>query len=383
MPVARLDLARYAATGPLVAPLAASRSASLLTLLVLATTTWPGASAADPLDPTGFAALGSLNLAAGSYVIDTGGALPTLRGAANQVLFTGVLFDQGTAFNPSVAVFDFSAIGIAAGATLTATGDRPLALLSRGSFSFAGALDAAGRNGGDQGAGVGGAGGPGAGAGGAGSTGGGQAQAGFGPGGGSGGYDGLGNGSWGDGGAYGGRGSGLNPFLTPAAAYGNLPHQLLAGSGGGGTGRNLFGSGAGGGGGGGAVEFGALASLTLAGGAAVLATGGQGGGGNAVIAGGGAGGGLLLHAPDITFESSMLGPAELRADGDSGGRIAFITGNGTVTGNLANVTVAPSAGGEVGVITFNALPAVPEPSSWALLLGGGAVLAALRRRRRS
>ena len=363
-------------------PAARPLTIPLTALLALAAATWPGASAADPLDPTAFAALGSLNLAAGSYAIDTGGALPTLRGAGNQLLFTGVLFDQGTAFNPSVAVFDFSAIGIAAGAMLTATGHRPLALLSRSSFSFAGVLDAAGSSGGGQGAGVGGAGGPGAGAGGAGSTGGGQAQAGFGPGGGQGGYDGLGNGSWGNGGAYGGNGSGWNPFLVPATAYGDLPHQLLAGSGGGGTGRNLFGTGAGGGGGGGAVEFGALGSLFLAGSARVLATGGQGGGGLAVNGGGGAGGGLLLHAPDITLETSVLGQAALRADGESGGRIAFFTSDGTVAGNRTSVTVSASFWGETGVITFNALPAVPEPSSLALLLGGGAALVAWQYRRR-
>lgn len=164
---------------------------------------------------------------------------------ANQILFTGVLSTQGAAFNPWVAVFDFQSISVAAGARISAVGDKPLALLSRSTWLMAGTLDASGQIGGNQAAGTGGADGPGGGAGGAGSAFQGQGQPGAGPGGGPGGYDGLGNGSWGAGGAYGGQGSGLNPALTPALAYGDLPHRLLAGSGGGGTGANLFGSGAG------------------------------------------------------------------------------------------------------------------------------------------
>ncbi len=357
----------------------------LTALMALAITGLPGAGHADPLDPLGFASLGTLSLGAGSYFINTSGVAPTLLGAGNAVLYTGVLFDQGTAFDRRVAVFDFQAITVAADATLTATGDKPLALLSKTSFLFAGTFDAAGRRGGDQGAGVAGVGGPGAGAGGMGSAGGGQAQAGAGPGGGLGGYDGLGNGSWGGGGAYGGAGTAINPYLPPATAYGDLPHLLLAGSGGGGTGRNLFGSGAGGGGGGGAVELGARTYLALAVGAQVLATGADGGGGLAIIAGGGSGGGLFFHAPSITFEGSIAGLAQARADGDSGGRIAFMTADGTVAGNLNSVTVSGSGNGHPGVITFNRLaPPVPEPATLGLMLVGllGVAGAAKRAARR-
>ena len=357
-------------------------SRRLATLLALLAASLPTPGQADPLDPLAFAPLGTLSLAAGQYLIDTSGAAPTLQNAAHQTLYTGVLFDQGTTFNRTVAVFDFQAISVAAGATLTASGDRPLALLSRAGFSLAGTLDAAGRNGGNQGAGVGGAGGPGAGAGGNGSPGTGQAQPGGGPGGGGGGYDGLGNGSWGNGGAHGGDGNGWNPALTASLAYGDLPHQLLAGSGGGGTGRNLFGTGAGGGGGGGAVELGASGNLTLAVTGKVLAAGGLGGSGLAVNGGGGSGGGLFFHAPSISFEASVLGLPEARADGESGGRIAFLTADGTVAGNLNSVTVSGAGFGHPGVITFGVLAAVPEPASLALMLSGLGGLVMLRARMR-
>lgn len=331
---------------------------------------------AAPLDPLAYAPLGALNLPAGTYTLDTSGPAPTLRDGASNLLFTGVLQAQASSFNPLIAVFSFSSIQVAAGATINATGDKPLAWLSQSSLSFAGTLDASGKQGGPQGGGFGGAGGPGGGAGGAG--GGNPAQDGLGPGGGAGGFAGLGNGSWGEGGAFGGAGSNWNPARTPSPAYGDLTQRLEAGSGGGGGGANLFGSGPGGGGGGGAVEFGALSFITLAGDSRVLVTGGDFNGGLAVNSGGGSGGGVLLHAPTISLLANVR-PAIVDASGFSGGRIAFFTGDGTVLGNPAGLSVGANFYGNVGVITYNTLSAVPEPNPLLLMLCGGAALLARRR----
>lgn len=338
--------------------------------LWLAATPWSASAA--PLDPMAYAPLGALNLAPGAYTLDTSGPAPTLRDSASTLLFTGVLQPQASSFNPLIAVFSFSSIQVDAGATINATGDKPLAWLSQGGISFAGTLDASGQRGGPQGGGFGGAGGPGGGAGGAG--GGNPAQDGQGPGGGAGGFAGLGNGSWGEGGAFGGAGSNWNPARTPAPAYGDLTQRLEAGSGGGGGGANLFGSGPGGGGGGGAVEFGALSFITLAGDSKVLAAGGAfREDGLAVNSGGGSGGGVLLHAPVVSLLASVR-PAIVDASGFSGGRIAFFTGDGTVLGNQAGLSVGAFAAGNVGVITYNTLSPVPEPASLLLMLGGVAML---------
>ena len=338
---------------------------------------WP-AAIADPLNPLAYGSLGSLNLAAGSYTLNTSGALPQLLGPGAAVLFTGVLQAQADAFNPSIAVFDFDSINIAQGATVTASGSNPVALLSRSGISFAGTLDAAGRNGGDQGAGVAGRGGPGAGRGGNGGPS--IGEFGQGPGGGAGGFGGLGNGSWGEGGAFGGNGSNWNPARTAALAYGDLAVKLQAGSGGGASGVNLFGTGAGGGGGGGGVEFGAVSFITLKPGSRLNAAGGQGGNGTAINTGGGSGGGVLLHAPLIDMQSSFeLGPSIIDAGGFSGGRVAFFTGNALVQGNLSSVSVGANFYGNVGVISFSALAAVPEPASWALMLLGVSALVVRRR----
>ena len=80
----------------------------MVTALALAALWLPVGGHADPLDPTGFASLGTLTLGAGQYFLDTSGAAPTLQDAAHQTLYTGVLFDQGTVFNRFVAVFGIS-----------------------------------------------------------------------------------------------------------------------------------------------------------------------------------------------------------------------------------------------------------------------------------
>lgn len=333
---------------------------------------------AAPLNPLTFDSMGALSLGAGQYTLLTDGAAPSLRDGSQQLLATGIYAAQADAFNPWVAVFSFDSIQVALGATITASGANPLALLSRGDITFAGSLDAAGRPGGPQGAGLGGRGGPGGWAGGSGGPG--TGGPGMGPGGGLGGFGGLGNCSWGEGGAHGGGGSNWNPCLTPAVAYGNPALVLNGGSGGGASGVNLFGTGAGGGGGGGAVELGALGQISLLGGALLNVAGGEFGDGLAVNAGGGAGGGLLLHAPVISLLPDPNGPVRLDASGFSGGRISFLTGSGGVVGNTAGVSVGANFYGHVGVISYDVLTAVPEPATTLLWLFGGAACLAWRRR---
>jgi hypothetical protein len=335
---------------------------------------------AVPLDPFSQPSLGVLVLGAGNYTLHTDGPAPTLAGPGNALLATGWYVPQADAFNPLVAVFGFDSIAIGGAATLTALGAHPLALLSRSGITIAGDIDAAGRQGGPQGAGVGGRGGPGGGAGGAGAAGGLAAEAGAGPGGGAGGFNGLGNCSWGEGGAHGGAGSNWNPCRSPASAHGNPVEVLQGGSGGGGSGANLFGSGAGGGGGGGGLELGAAGAITLTGGALLSVAGGAFNDGLAVNSGGGSGGGLLLHAPTISLLPDSQGPVVLDASGFSGGRISFRTAAGTVLGNLAGVSVAGNANGFVGVVDYGVQSPVPEPASAWLLLAGSAIGLGLRRR---
>jgi hypothetical protein len=329
-----------------------------LLLGIAAAVPWvlPETVRADALGPNNFTSLGALLLTNGSYTINTSGTSPALQDSSSNTLFIGVIYGQGGTYDSNVAVFDFSSIAIGSNVTITVAGTNPVTFLSQSSIDLAGTIYASGTNGGNQGDGFGGAGGPGGGAGGSGSLGGGQADPGLGPGGGPGGYDGLGDGSWGDGGSFGGQGAGeatgWNPYLPAAPTYGNLTNLLQGGSGGGGTGKNLFGTGAGGGGGGGAVELGALVAITLENTAQVLANGGYDGSGLAVNAGNGSGGGIFLHAPTITLGVT----ATVSAKGGGGGRIAFLTQSGTVSGSTNGVGVGGGVWDNPGVITYGMLP---------------------------
>lgn len=337
-------------------PLLRAGRALLLGLAVAVPWVRPGTARADALDPNNFTSLGALVLTNGNCTINTSGANPVLQDSNSNTLFIGVIYNQGGTYDSNIAVFDFSSIDIGLGVTITPSGTNPVALLSQGYIAIAGTINASGASGGNQGGGFGGGGGPGGGAGGSGSLGAGEADPGYGPGGGPGGYDGLGDGSWGDGGSFGGQGAGeatdWNPYLPAAPTYGNLTNLLQGGSGGGGTGKNLFGTGAGGGGGGGAVELGALVTMTIASTAEVLANGGEGGGGDAVNAGIGSGGGIFLHAPTITLGLS----ATVSAEGGGGGRIAFLTQSGTVSGFTNGVVVGGGVWDNPGVISYNGQP---------------------------
>ena len=338
-------------------------------LVFLATMLWIllGNAAANPLNPTNFTSLGVLVLTTGNYTINTSGGSPVLVDSASNIIYHGVIYNQGVTYDSNIAVFTFSSIDIGAAVTISPSGTNPVALLSRTGIDIAGAINASGTNGGDQGDGFGGLGGPGGGVGGSGSTGSGQAGGGQGPGGGPGGYDGLGNGSWGDGGSFGGVGANWNPYLTPGSTYGDLTTFLEGGSGGGGAGHNLFGSGAGGGGGGGAVELGAVMTITLEGTAKIFAEGGLGGCGTSINTGGGSGGGIFFHAPAIKLDENSL----VSADGDGGGRIAFLTQSGTVSGYTNGVSVGGSPFGNPGVITYGVLPASGvQPFFLSIFLNG-------------
>ena len=351
--------------------------------------------------PSSFSSIGTLNLGAGSYTIDTSG-VPTLRDSSNTVLFTGTAFNQGVpgsapfhGFNPEVAVFTFDSAQIAAGVTITATGSRPLALLSKSIFVMQSTtanrsiIDGRGQTGGNTignltsppNTGLGGAGGPGGGRGGDGAPD--AFGRGEGPGGGLTGPN--GSSTRGNGGGFGGfGGNGFGGTITDSS-YGDLNQFLQAGSGGGGSGTDLFSTkGSGGGGGGGAIEIGAATMLTLDG--EINVSGGSQGGGATTLAGGGSGGGVRLHAPVIDGTGDVFarggGPVG-GPGGGGGGRILVLTADGLAPLNLGfNVNdISTPVGPTPGVLQFGKLTAVPEPSTNLALMVLGACGFALHRRR--
>jgi hypothetical protein len=261
-------------------------------LLLLAALALP--ARADPLDPTSFASLGTLDLSSGSVTFNT----DTLE-VSGAFSATGVLHVQGTGL-PDVAVFAFSGINLPSGVAVNVTGARPIALLSQGnatidSVSVVPVANSTGKAGGGNGGSP-----P-------------VARNGQGPGGGIGtASDSIGAGGGGFGGVGGNGGGGANVSVGGLAgpAYGNLGAGLQAGSGGGAGFRTA------GGAGGGGIEIGAVGTLTVGN---VNATGGSGqnaptvsdaGGGG----GGGSGGAILLHAAIVTPIASLV------ASGGRGGR---------------------------------------------------------------
>jgi hypothetical protein len=341
------------------------------------------------LDPLAFSSQGTLNLAAGTYTLDT--TTMQLVDSSNNVLFTGAAFNQGVpagspyfGWNPTVTVFDFNSITLAAGAVINTMGDNPLAILSRSTVSFgAGASINASGHDGHAGASS-SAGGPGGGAGG--SSG---ASSGQGPGGGFGGEFGLS--ARANGGGFGGEAGGAFGGLVTGSTYGDLHNFLQGGSGGGGVGGDLFGPGASGGGGGGAVELGAISSMTFGIGAGITARGGSTSGGGTggpttVLSGGGSGGGIFLHAPTITG-----GAFDVTAGNYNGGGGRILVLNSTAT-NAGNSSFGYSRGdiyGQDGVLEFGFLNAnsnpVPEPATLTTALVGialGCSTLALRRWRK-
>ncbi len=267
----------------------------------------PVTSSAAPLNPNSFTTVGDGDFDPASDVtIDTS----TLSMTGGETA-TGV--DDG-----GIAVFTFDSFNLDAARTITASGSRPLALLSKGTMIVAGNIDVAA----------------------SGVTGG--------PGGGSGGSpgnsgSGSGAGTANDGAGFGGAGGVAGGFFGGAGStYGNLTTQLQGGSGGGGR----SGGGSGGGGGGG-LELGSTGTLTLSGN--IDASGANAGSG----AGGGSGGGVFVHgnsAGDLDFSGTI------DASGGNGGTGSTSGGGGGgggrivlwyVNTNTGSLNVLRGSGGSV------------------------------------
>jgi hypothetical protein len=278
---------------------------------------------AQPLDPLDFTSLGTLNLAGGSFTIDTDTLTLVDNGAPGVPLFTGVVDDQdgiadsfggvpGPLGIPEVAVFTFDSINLASTASITVTGTRALGLLSQGNATIDTTINVNGANGTlvSQGTALAGGGGPGGFAGGQGF------ENGIGPGGGGASNNPTGSDNRAGAGSFGGPGRDGDGGATAGPTYGDLAAVLQGGSGGGGLrdGSWTPPQESGGGGGGGALEIGAAGGLSLGPAAQLLASGG-GGGENVntdnpfvglLIGGAGSGGGIRLHAAQLQSAGAVI-----------------------------------------------------------------------------
>lgn len=243
---------------------------------------------ATALDPSAFTSLGTLDLPAGNYTVNT--TAMTLTGPATN--FTGVA-------SGNICVFCFASINIQANAIVKCTGSRTVAFLSQGTITVDGTFDCSGET--AQGTFVstnyiGGPGGGNGGLSGASAT---TSGAGSGTGGGLPALNngGAGGGGFGTAGARGGDGiSPADPGQNGGAAYGDLATLLEGGSGGGGGWLN------GGGGGGGGLEVGAVGNVTINRTGVLNARGGDGEVANLGASGGGSGGGIFVHSvATLTF----------------------------------------------------------------------------------
>ncbi len=301
-----------------------------------------GLASAQPLNVSDFDSLGRFPSGPGVYTIDTSADTPTLMTPDGTVI-AGVVYG-------GIAVFTFDRIRIGRDMTLTAAGDRPLALLSYSDVTIrnTGSINVSGIDGNGS---VPGSGGPGGGSGGNGVFNIGIGSPGDGPGGGGAGTT---NALGGGGGGFGGNGG--DPH--GGDSYGDLAMLLEGGSGGGGGSAQAapVTTSGGGGGGGGAIEIGALGDI-LIGGDGILAMGGQGApahigrrGGSAGGGGGGSGGGIFLHGDSVRLHgplSARGGDGGDRAGGGGGGQVLILTGRHGVHGR-ADIDVSGGTGGSSG-----------------------------------
>ena len=262
--------------------------------------------------------------------------------------FTSVLVNRGTHF---VRAFVFDNFTLTAGFSLTAVGDKPLAILAQGNITIDGTIDlrpqATGLSGGFDNQHIPGAGGGEGGefgshpdfytsltgrpAAGAPANSGGQ----------------VGNsGEGGGGGGHGGAGGhGSLPFPGPGGvAYGDLlATGSIQGGSGGAAGEFVTTVNPGGGDGGGGIELAAVGDITIGALGSILADGCNGEI-NGLVAGGGggAGGGILIHGEDVTVNGT------LSADGGFGGN-NFGGGGG---GGGGRILVAELAAGSSAAPTI-------------------------------
>ena len=333
-------------------------------LFVIACTLFACHANADVLDPNDFSSLGTLNLASGNITIDTDTL--TISGAVN---FNGVAGNQGGLADsfggaagplgiPEIAVFTFDDISLTGTTSITVTGTRALALLSRSNVTIDVLLSV---NGEGDGAGVSSGalnGGPGGFAGGLGSN------NGVGPGGGGYSSSAALSGASGASGGFGsdGRdGLGFGVQGVGGSSYGDLfgEFALQGGSGGGGANNDLYTLG--GGGGGGALEVGALGFVNIGANGALEADGGAGDftshGGGDLLGGGGSGGAILVNAARLDNQGSInaRGGDNVQGQREGGGGRVFIPAPDTtvvagepvsISGLLTGIDVSP---GDTGI----------------------------------
>lgn len=292
------------------------------------------------LDPTAFTALGAFDPIA-DVMIDT-----------DTLTISGGFSGSGTTVSADIgygsfdiAVFTFTDFDLDSGITLTATGSRPLALLSQSDITIDGVIDVSApgvldpfgfRISRDAG--------PGGGRGGGLSAPiDGEAAAGAPV---TAGIQGFGrnfgnNDHGGGGGGFGGNGGqGFDGTSTTVDnrgyAYGDLSIAIQGGSGG--AAGNISGV-VNGGGGGGGVELGAVGSATISG--SILAMGADSEHGSGKSGGGGAGGGILVHAFDVSVSGV------LNADGGNGSFVSSpsLSGGSGGGGGGGRILLAHDASG--------------------------------------
>ena len=352
----------------------------------------------QPLDPLTFTSLGTLNLAAGNYTIDTDALTIVDDNTPGVALFTGVMDDQnGTAAPgvvPEIAVFAFNDIDLDPAANVAIKGSRALALLSRGDAIIGTPLSLdAPLNNWD---GLPSVAGPGGYAGGTSELGPGETTdlrdsrlfvPGLGPGGGNSLVPGPGARSTQGSASFGGNESATSG-VTPSMTYGNLLQMLQGGSGGASSAvKDAFVSGnldvlpAAGVGGGGAIEIGAVGSVRIdaditANGGARLTLANPVDGilvDTAGAVGGGSGGGIRVHGAQVEVNAILSAnysflPGTTAASLGGGGRVLvlnrrsdlplFVLGQDDITSTSYFDNLSAAGAGSQGTFTVSPIQSV-------------------------
>lgn len=132
------------------------RRSRVMAIVVVWVPVVTGAAQADQINPLDFASLGTLDLSAGNYVINTD-SLQILDPNGPSLLLTGVADNQngqadsfgglpGPLGVPEIAVFTCDSINLSASANTTVTGTRALALRSHSTADIDTTLDLRGED---------------------------------------------------------------------------------------------------------------------------------------------------------------------------------------------------------------------------------------------